>query len=303
MTRGYVIPEIRRQLISILRDSDTGMSGVELSKKLNISRTTITKYLNMFATDGTLQQRDIGNVILWSLKSKQESFTFPDDYFKVSEEYIQCINDASEERALALIQNCTKSGAIPVRIILDVIIPAYNTISQMYTAGKIGAAEQNLLYSIVSRSIFALNNSIQQTNSKKKNVIVIAADKHNEPISHAVSAAYRSKKWSVFELGDMSATAGVLFDLDFEKLVDRIWNTKQGILITIVFSSTRESLNFFADSLYPIVKKTKRMYLLLCGRGLEESLSNLKSCDYFVSDDISKVLQWSDTTYSSYLSL
>jgi len=44
----------------------------------------------------------------------------------------------------------------------------------------------------------------------------------------------------------------VLFDLDFQKLVSKIWKQKSGILIVLVFSNTIERLNFFADSINPI---------------------------------------------------
>lgn len=298
------MPEIRRRLIDALHDSDTGMSGIELSRRLGMSRTTMVKYLKMLAADGTLQHNDVGNIVLWSLESRQESFTFPNDYFKVASEYVQCLNTASEEHALALIHNCLRSGASVVNLIFDVIIPASDAISEMYVAGKIGTAEQSLLYGIISRSVFALHDGKMQHMNSKKNVIVLAADKYSEPVARAVSAAYRAKEWSVFELGDMSATVNVLFDLDFERLVTKVWSGKHGILITVVFSNSVESLNFLADSLYPIIKKSKRMYLLLCGRGLDKLLPDIKSCDYCSNDDdsVAKILQWSDTAYSSYSS-
>ena len=52
MVRGYVAEEIREKLISILKDSDSGMSGVEISKKINVNRITMIKYLKVFAAEG-----------------------------------------------------------------------------------------------------------------------------------------------------------------------------------------------------------------------------------------------------------
>ena len=62
MGRGYSTEEIRQKLISILKDSETGMSGVEISEKINVNRITMAKYLKVFAAEGLLRQKNIGNV-------------------------------------------------------------------------------------------------------------------------------------------------------------------------------------------------------------------------------------------------
>ena len=46
-------------------------------------------------------------------------------------------------------------------------------------------------------------------------------------------------------LGDMSSAINVLFDLDFQKLVGKIWKQKSGILIIVVFSKTEEGSKLF----------------------------------------------------------
>ena len=74
MAKGYRVEEIREKLISVLKDSDSGISGIEISKKINVSRITMTKYLKVFAAEGLLRQKNIGNVTLWFLEPGQESF-------------------------------------------------------------------------------------------------------------------------------------------------------------------------------------------------------------------------------------
>jgi hypothetical protein len=37
MVRGYLSEDIREQLISVLKDSDSGMSGIEISKTINVN--------------------------------------------------------------------------------------------------------------------------------------------------------------------------------------------------------------------------------------------------------------------------
>ena len=50
MARGYQTEEVRQKLVDVLRDSKTGLSGVEISSKLGINRITMTKYLNIFCS-------------------------------------------------------------------------------------------------------------------------------------------------------------------------------------------------------------------------------------------------------------
>ncbi len=300
MARGYPLHDVRRRLIKALGNADAGggMSGVELAGALAMSRTTVSKYLRMLAADGTLDRREMGNVTLWSLRPGQESFAFPDDYFRAASTYMECIRNASESDAVQVVRNCVRSGASTANLVLDVVLPASDAIRDMYETGKIGAAEQNYLGGVISRSLHEIeghDTGVGASRERGRSALVIAADSRSELVSRAACSIYRSDGWTVFELGDMSEAAGVLFDLDFERLAGKVWSPRDGPLITVVFSSTAEGLNFFADSIHPVSRRSKRMHLLLCGRGLAEPVSGIKSCDYYIDGDVSKVIQISDT--------
>ena len=305
MSRGYLAQDIRARLIKILSgsESDSAMSGAEIAKKMGMSRTTVSKYLIILAADGTLTRKDMGNITLWSLQKSQKSYKFPDDYHRAAAAYMECIRNASEKRAQSTIHNCTSSGATAERIILEVVMPASDSIYEMYEKGKIGSAEQNYLGSIVSRSLYAIEhkyNTVEKTQRPEEGgVIVIAADRRSIPVAAAACSIYRTSRWAVYDLGYVSssdaAASGVLFDLDFQKITDRISGSIQGPLITVVFSSTAEGLNFFADSIYPVIKASKKMHLLLCGCNTRQKIPHMTSCDHFINDDISKVIQISQT--------
>ena len=291
MVRGYVAEEIREKLISILKDSDSGMSGVEISKKINVNRITMIKYLKVFAAEGLLRQKNIGNVTLWFLEPGQESFIFPDDYFKVISKYLELLVKGNEDQVFSLIRNCLKSGASINRLILEVIYPTVDHVHDLYDSGKIGSAEQNLLRTIISKSL-NIFNQISIVSDPKKNVIVIAADPESILISESASASYHSDGWNVSHLGDMSSAINVLFDLDFQKLVGKIWKQKPGILLVVIFSQTSQGLTFFADSINPNkVKSNKLMKLALCGKISKKTKINSD----LLSNNIGDILQWSNT--------
>ena len=291
MARGYLSKEIREKLIFILKDSDSGMSGTEISKKINVSRITMTKFLKVFAAEGLLRQKNIGNLTLWFLEPGQESFTFPDDYFKITSRYLELLVKGTEDQIYSLIRNCLNSGASINQLILEVIYPAIDYLDNLYESGKIGSAEKNLLRTTISKSL-DIFNQISVVTDPKKNVVVIAADPESILISESASASYHSDGWNVSHLGDMSSAVNILFDLDFQKLIGKIWKQKIGVLLVVIFSQTSEGLSFFADSINSNKKKSdRRIKLALCGNISKKTKINSD----LLSDKISDILQWSKT--------
>lgn len=291
MGRGYSTEEIRKKLILTLAASKTGMSGVEISEKMNVNRITMGKYLKVFAVEGLLRQKNIGNITLWFLEPGQESYNFPDDYFKITPKYLNYLLKGSEDQVYSLIRNCLHSGATVNRLILEAILPAINSVKNLYDDGKIGTSEQNLLRTTISKSL-QIFNQLQVDLDPKKNVVVISSDTQSLLFSEAASSAYHSDGWNVSHLGDMSSVINVLFDLDFQKLIGKVWKQKPGILIVVVFSQTDEGLNFFADAINPIKEKSgKHMKLALCG---STSKKTKIDSDLF-SEKFEDILQWSQT--------
>ena len=295
MGKGYSEEEIREKLISVLEGSETGMSGVEISEKMEISRITMTKYLKVFAVEGLVRQKNIGNITLWFLEPGQESFNFPDDYFKVAPQFLDYLIKGKEEQVFSLIRNSLHSGVSVNRLILEVISPAIDALKSLFDEGKIGTAEQNLLRTTISKSLQILNQ-IPIVPDSKKNLVVISADFQSSLLAEATSTVFHSDGWRVSYLGDMSSAINVLFDLDFQKLVSKIWKQKPGVLIVTVFSQTDERLNFFADAINPIKAKSgKRMKLVLYGNASKK----VKNESDLVTQKLDEIIQWSQTVYQN----
>ena len=293
MGRGYQVVKIRQKLIDAFENSKMGMSGVEISEKLGINRITMTKYLKVFAAEGFLRQKNMGNTTLWFLEPGQEVFDFPADYFKVTPQYFENLVKGNETQVYSLIKNCLNSGASMSKLIIEVIMPAIASIKRLYDDGKIGNSEEKLLQNIISKSL-QIFNQIPIDLNNKKSVVVISADPQSNLLSEAASASLHSGGWNVFHLGDMSSAINVLFDLDLQKLLGKIWKQKSGLMIIIVFSNTEEGLNFFADSVNSIKEKLgKRIRLALCGKIGKKT----KIDSDLLSEKFEDVIQWSETIY------
>ncbi len=295
MGRGYRSENIRQKLIELLENSESGMSGVEISEKIGVNRLTMAKYLKIFAAEGFLRQKNIGNVTLWFLEPGQESYEFPADYFKVAPQYIENLVKGSENMVYSLIKNCIHSGASPNRLVSEVILPAIEAVRKIYDDGKIGNSEKNFLLNIISNTI-QIFNQIPVESDTQKNIIVISADSDSSLISEAASASLHSDGWQVFHLGDMSSAINVLYDLDLQKMIGKVWKQKSGILIIVVFSKTEEGLNFFADSINSVKEKLgKKIKLALCGKVGKKT----KIESDLVSDKFDEILQWCKTVYET----
>ena len=295
MVRGYDIYQVKSRLIKLLRDSDTGISGVEISERLGINRVTMTKYLNVFSAEGIISEKSIGNVNLWFVHEGTEQFQFPDDYFRVQEKYIDYVTNYLESTVYNLIRNCLNSGINVTRLMTEVILPAIPQIQKKFDDGKIGKAEEQLIKNIMLKSIQIISISSQNPENEK-NVIIISADSQSTLEAQAASAVYHSQGWNTFFLDDMSSSIDVLFDLELTKLLSRIWKDKKGLMIVAVFSKTEEGLKFFSESFYSVKgKNDDNLHLVLSGKIGKK----LKIKSDLQTEKFEDILQWSQTKFEN----
>jgi len=283
--RGYQQEQVQQKLIEALSESKTGLSGVEIAEKLGINRATMTKYLNVFAAEGIIRQKNIGNANLWFVESGTETLEFPADYFHVKEKFLEYLTAGSQHQVRQLIKNCQHSGADIWKIITEVIIPAIATIEDMYLKAKIGKSEAKMYSGMVSSSIQILSLAHNDFDPKK-NVAVIAADPQSVLYSQAAACAFGSKKWRAWNLGDMSDAIDVMYDLDLQKFLTKVWRQKQGVMVVVVFCATDEGTKFFSESVTTVKPKFgKNLHLAICSK-----TKNVKA--EFVSDSFESVLYW-----------
>jgi hypothetical protein len=295
MARGYDDEQVKERLINLLSGSKTGLSGVEISAELGINRVTMTKFLNVFAAEGIIKQKNIGNVNLWLIEEGIEHLKFPDDYFRVQEKYLDFLIHGSESAINNLIRNCISSNANVTKLMTEVVIPSVIQINSLFDAGRIGKSEQQFLNGIISNSLQVINLGHYKQESNK-NVIVLSSDPQSILYAEAASASFRSDGWNVFSLGDMSSAIDVLFDLDLKKMLTKIWKSKQNIMIIVVFSSTEEGLKFFSESFDSIKGKTeKNLFLVLSGKVGKK----IKIKSDLLTEKLEDIMQWSQTKYES----
>ena len=293
MAKGYQTQDLKQKLVEVLSNSKTGLSGVEISEKLGINRVTMTKYLNIFATEGMLRQKNIGNVNLWFIEEGTEQFEFPDDYFHVKTKYLELLTSINEQKVYNLIRNCIQSNANTTKLMTEVILPAIESVQELFEQGKISKSEEKLLGQIISSSIQMLNLITTEINPRK-NVIIISADSKSALIAESASASFHSEGWNVSSLGDMSDAINVIFDLDLQQFLGKVWMKKNGVMVIVIFSETDEGLKFFSQAVNSVKEKFgKNLNLVLCSKIKKNTLAKAD----LIADNLETVLQWSETTF------
>ena len=295
MARGYDETEIKFRLIKLLHSSKSGISGVEISDKLGINRVTMSKYLNKFAAEGTITQKNIGNLNLWFVDEDIEQLNFPDDYFLVQEKFLSHVVDCNERPVYNIIKNCINSKAKMDKIITEIIIPTIPQIQKLFDDGKIGKSEEQLMTGIVLNSIQMITHHSGHSESGK-NVIILSADSESLLLSESAAAAFRSQNWNVFSIGDISSSIDVLFDLELRKLLSKTWKSKEGVMIIIVFSQSEEGLKFISDSFYSVKEKSENnLFIVLSGK----TGKKVKIKGDLSAPKLEDILQWSNTKYEN----
>ena len=295
MVRGYQAEKIKEKLIEVLHDSKTGLSGIEIAEKLKINRLTMTKYLQVFAAEGLVKQKNIGNVNLWFIEEGVESFEFPADFFRLKNKYLQYVLLGASKEAHNILRNSLHSSVNPTKIITEVIVPAIESVQNSYNTGKIGKSEKNYLDNIILSSIYLILLTEKEIDSKK-NVVIFSTDSNNSLAAQAASAAFHVEGWKISLLGDMSTAIDVMFDIDLQRFLNKVWTKKQGILVVIVFSSTENAIKFFSQAVVASKAKFgKALHLVFCTKLAKKTKENAD----FVSEDIEKILQWCQTVYES----
>ena len=89
-------------------------------------------------------------------------------------------------------------------------------------------------------------------------------------------------------MGDVSDSIGVLYDLDLQKFITKIWKQKQGVMVIAIFSGTEENAKFFSESANTIKPKFgKNLHIVVHSRAQKTGIKT-----EFASEKLESVIQY-----------
>jgi methanogenic corrinoid protein MtbC1 len=299
MYRRYTLDEIKRKIIDVLQSAGgTGLSGVEVADKIGINRMTVTKYLDVMYAMGLLKKKKIGNVNIWFAQIGVADIEFPINYIQVQQKLISSILAGDEDHARRILLSVMNSSVDQVRVLADAILPAVNTIGELYSRGRLNKTERVFLLNLMMELIDLIKFNVRPAEQKAHaQVVCVAGSDDRIHIAKSAAVALLARGWDSSYIGDVGEQIDPFFDIDFQRYLLRTWGSKHGLMVVCIFSSGEGSLRFLSSTAKQMKAKIKGE--LRVGALTTQELQPVaqESSDY-VAKDLLALVEWAEREFN-----
>ena len=299
MYRRYTLDEIRRKIIDVLQSAGgTGLSGVELADRIGINRMTVTKYLDVMHALGLLKKKKIGNVNIWFAQIGAADIEFPINYIQVQQKIISSILAGDEDHARRILLSVMNSSVDQVRVLTDVIVPAVNTIGELYSRGRLNKTERVFLLNLMMELIDLIKFNVRPAEQKAHaQVVCVAGSEDKTHMAKTASVALLARGWDSLYIGDVGKQIDPFFDIDFQRYLLRLWSSKHGLMLVCIFSSGEGSLRFLSSTAKQLKGKIKGELRIAVVAPDEIQPVAQESSDY-VAKDLLALVEWAEREFN-----
>ena len=304
MYRRYTLDEIKRRIIDVLQSAGgTGLSGVELADRIGINRMTITKYLDVMHAMGLLKKKKIGNVNIWFVQIGVGDIEFPINYVQVQQKLISSILAGDEEIARRILLSVMNSNVDQVKVMTDVIVPAVNTISELYSRGKLNKTERTFLSSLMMELIDLVKFNVRPGEQKSNaHVICVAGSEDRSHMAKSAAVALLARGWDSSYIGDVGEQIDPFFDIDFQRYLLRLWSNKHGLMLVCIFSSGEGSLRFLSSTAKQMKGRVRGELRITTVTTPQLRPIAEESSDY-VAEDLLALVEWAEREFNYRISV
>ncbi len=302
MSKRYSLDEVKRKVIDVLKDVDTGLSGIEMAERTGINRITITKYLGILEALGLLKRKKVGMVNVWYLQQGVSELELPIDMLDVQRLYMNAVFRNAEDEARRLILNVIYSEVDPIRILAEVLTPTLNTAGELYSRGRMTVTEVMLITNLVAETLDLIKFNAERAEPKSgAYAVFMSAQGETHTIGPKVAAvAFYLRGWETYYLGNVASEVDLLFDIDLLKFLNKIWAAEKGLMVIGVSVTRREHLKGVGATLKSVRSKFgKNLYVLAGGEafGSEDELTAGVEAD-FIAKDLYSAVEWAEKLHS-----
>lgn len=299
MYRRYTLEEIKRKIIEVLQSAGgTGLSGVELADRVGINRMTITKYLDIMQAMGLLKKKKIGNVNIWFVQIGAGDIEFPINYIQVQQKLISSILAGDEDHARRILLTVMNSDVDQVRVMTDVVLPAVNTIGELYSRGRLNKTERTFLLNLMMELIDLVKFNVRLTEQKPNaHAICVAGSEDRISIAKGAAVALLARGWDSSYIGNVGEQIDPFFDIDFQRYLLRVWGDKHGLMLVCIFSSGEGSLRFLSSTANGMKGRIKGELRITAITTQELQPVAEENSDY-VAKDLLALVEWAEREFN-----
>jgi methanogenic corrinoid protein MtbC1 len=304
MYRRYTLDEIKHKIIDVLQSAGgTGLSGVELADRIGINRMTITKYLDVMHAMGLLKKKKIGNVNIWFVQIGVADIEFPIDYIQVQQKLISSLVAGDEDHARRILLSVMNSNVDQVRVMTDVVLPAVNTIGELYSRGRLNKTERTFLLNLTMELIDLVKFNVRPKEQKANAyALCVAGSEDRVHIAKGAAVALLARGWDSSFVGDVGEQIDPFFDIDFQRYLLRLWSNKHGLMLVCIFSSGEGSLRFLSSTSKEMKGKIKGDLRITAVTTQQLQPVAEESTDY-VAKDLVALIEWAEREFNHRISV
>jgi methanogenic corrinoid protein MtbC1 len=297
--RRYTLDEIKRKIIDVLQSAGgTGLSGVELADRIGINRMTVTKYLDVMLALGLLKKKKIGNVNIWFAQIGVADIEFPINYIQIQQKLIGSILAGDEDHGRRILLSVMNSSVDHVKVLTDVVLPAVNTIGELYSRGKLNKTERVFLVNLMMEFIDLIKFNVKPAEQKAHaQVVCVAGSEDRVPMAKSAAVALLARGWDSTYIGDVGKQIDPFFDIDFQRYLLRLWSSKHGLMLVCIFSSGEGSLRFLSSTIKQMKDKIKGELRTAAITTQDLQPTAQESTDY-VAKDLLSLVEWAEREFS-----
>jgi methanogenic corrinoid protein MtbC1 len=297
MYRRYTLDEVKRKIIDVLQGAATGLSGIELADRTGINRMTITKYLDVMHAVGLVKKKKTGNVNVWFLEAGVADIEFPVNYIQVQQKMIGAMLAGEEEQARRILLSVLNSDVDKARVLTDVVMPAVNTIGELYSRGRLDKTERTFLLNLLLELIDLVKFNVRPAEQKANaSVLVVAGSEDKVHVAKSAAVAFLALGWDSIYIGDVENQIDPFFDIDFQRYISRIWNNRRGLMLVCIFSSGEGSLRFLSSTAKAMKGRLKGELRIAVFATPELQAAAEENSDH-VAKDLLSLVEWAEHQY------
>jgi HTH domain/B12 binding domain len=301
MYKRYTLEEVKRRVIYVLQNHNTGLSGVELAEKTGINRMTITKYLDILSAIGLIKKKNAGSVNIWFLEAGVIDLEFPANFIEVQQKFLDAVLQGDENQSRRIIISIINSNSDQVKVLTDVLLPTVNTIIELYNRGRLGKTERISFLNTIAELHDLLKFNVQPIEPKvNAHAIAVVGSEDRICYGKCGAIALQVLGWSSYYIGNVEQHIDPFFDIDFQRYITRVWNKKTGLMLICIYSSEEASLRFLLSSTKSIKAKLKGQVkvILVTSPELQLVLQDIGT-DYMTAD-IQSMIKWAEQEFKKF---
>lgn len=299
MYRRYTLDEVKRKIVDVLEGAGPGLSGIELADRTGINRMTITKYLDIMHAVGLVKKKKTGNVNVWFLETGIADIEFPVNYIQVQQKMINAILAGKEEQARGILLSVLNSDIDQIRVLTEVVMPAVNTVVELYNRGRLGKTDRTFLLSLVMELIDLVKFNVRPAEQKANaSVLVIAGSDDRVHVAKSAAVAFSALGWDSIYIGNVEEQIDPFFDIDFQRYISRVWANRHGLTLVCIFSSGEGSLRFLSSTAKAMKGRLKGELRIAVLATAELKAVAEENSDH-VAKDLPSLVEWAERQYSN----